>query len=197
MPIPSENISYLIKKVKPLLNECEIPYWLGRGVLRNFYINKKIGDQQSDLDFHVWIEDSHILKQVLIPIFKKENFSVDDKEYKLAFYRPHGNHEFFIEFMYLFREEENPEIVYHARAGTNKRYCPKACFSSEVELINIGDIGIRIPNFVEQYLRGIYGKNWDKNSKGDKEATSSPEMFEGFIASLKNPPKAVGKIVKF
>lgn len=179
--ISSKNILFLIQKAIPILDECGIPFWLGRGVLRNFYINNEIGEENSDVDFHVWDRDKKILTKAFAPIFEKEGYKKDDPSYKLAFRKPDKNPEYYLEFMYLFCDKENPNIIYHERVGDNKRYCPKICFSAQIrKFIEIKRNKIRVPAFTEQYLRGAYGENWIKNDKSDKETKSSPEMFKEF-----------------
>lgn len=128
MAISRNNILYLWKKATSLLGELNISWWLGRGVLRNFYLTKEIGDKNSDLDFHIWSEDKRILKAKLEPVFSSEGYQVQDPDYKIAFYKPPEKHEFFVEFMLLIEDPSNPEFVYHARRN-DKKYAPKVCFS--------------------------------------------------------------------
>lgn len=162
-PIPNENILELIKKVKPLLDQCDIPYWLGRGVARDLMVNKELKGDHSDLDFHVLAKDKEILKQKMMPIFSGEGYLSEPKEedYKLAFKKPANHPTYYIEFPYIFNDEENPAMAYHLSCG-KKRYCPKKCFNlSKIETIKINGTEVRIPALPEKYFSGIYSdQNW-------------------------------------
>lgn len=176
MAISRNNILYLLSKVVPLLEELGIHWWLGRGVLRNFYLTKEIGDKNSDLDFHIWVKDKPILRERLVPIFSNEGYTIDEQVYKIAFYKPQGNsHDFFVEFMFLFDDPNDPEIVYHSRNNGNK-YAPKSCFSG-YDVIQVENIRTRIPVKVDEYLLGTYGPNWKNNDLNDKNFQSTPSLF--------------------
>lgn len=175
MAISRNNILYLLNKVVPLLEELGIHWWLGRGVLRNFYLTNDIGDKNSDLDFHIWDKDKQALKEKLMPIFTKEEYKIQEPWYKLAFYKPPEDHEFFVEFMLLFEDRNYPEVVYHSRNSDNK-YAPKNCFSG-YENIQINDIRVKIPINVDQYFLGTYGPNWRNNDANGKQFHSTPDIF--------------------
>lgn len=175
MAIKRENILYVLNKVVPLLEELGIDWWLGRGVLRNFYLTKEVGDQNSDLDFHIWSGDKQNLKEKLEPIFSEKGYQVHAPEYKIAFYKPPTEHEFFVEFMLLFEDPDNSKLVYHARRN-DKKYAPKSCFSG-YDIIQIENIKTRIPVKVESYFLGTYGPNWKNNSLNDKNFQSAPGLF--------------------
>lgn len=162
MSIPNENIIFLTNKVKPLLDECRIPYWLGRGIVADILVNGEIKCKHSDVDFHIMAKDSTILKEKLIPEFEKEgDYITEDRKYKLAFYKPANNPSYYVEFPYIFEDENDSKVVYHESCG-KKYYCLKECFNLEkVEKIKINEIEFRIPTPTEQYLRDIYNDdNW-------------------------------------
>lgn len=175
MAISKNNIIYLLNKVVPLLKELNISWWLGRGVLRHFHLTREVGDKNSDLDFHIWDKDKQILREKLIPIFSTEGYTTHEPWYKLAFFKPSTDHEFFIEFMFLFEYADSPGLVYHSR-DKDKKYAPKVCFSN-YKIIEIENIKLRIPVSVEQYFLGAYGPNWKNNNPNDKEFQSTPSIF--------------------
>lgn len=175
MAIKESNILYLLKMVVPILNRLSIPWWLARGVLRNFYLTNRIGDQNSDLDFHVLFKDMPIIKETFVPLFGSEEYKVDEDFYKLAFYKPPEQHEFFVEFMTIFEYPEKPELVYHSRKY-DKKYAPKICFSN-YQTIQIEGIGVRVPANTEQYFLGTYGPCWWRNDPNDKNFNSTPDVF--------------------
>ena len=177
MAISRNNILFLLNKVVPLLEELGIQWWLGRGVLRNFYLTGKVGDKNSDLDFHIWDRNKQILREKLEPIFSSEGYTMDDFWYKIAFYKPKlpAQHEFFVEFMLLFEDSNNQGLVYHSR-DKEKKYARESCFSN-YDTIQINDTNVKIPVNVELYFLGTYGPNWKDNSLNDKNFQSTPSLF--------------------
>lgn len=158
--IPNENFVSLAHKINSLLKDRSFSYWLGRGMLRDFVANGNLKFQHGDLDFHVLAEDRDILRKYLIPILEKEGYSIEDKDYKLAFRKPFRNPDFYVEFPYIFQDEKNREFVYHIANG-KKEVCKKECFfGDEGEFIELDGEKIRVPNNPEAYLEGVYGKNW-------------------------------------
>jgi len=175
------NISGAISETLPLLNDTGIDYWLGRGVLRNLYIRGTIGRSNSDLDFHVWEEDSAKVKNKLFPFFGSihSNLCVDERNYKLAFYTPEKNkrHDFFVEFMFLFRDSGG-DFVYHERLEDGKKYANAECFSpNRLLYIQHNSQLIRVPALVDEYLLGTYGPRWRENIRDDKHFNSTPEFL--------------------
>ena len=158
--IPNENIKLSLQKVASLLRDGNISYWLGRGVLKDLLINREIKLSHGDLDLHILAEDKDALRKYLIPILEKEGYSVENAEHKLALRKPYRDPEFYVEFPYIFQDEENPDFVYHIANGRRER-CKKDCFvDTKEESIEIGGKKIRIPNHPELYLEGVYGENW-------------------------------------
>lgn len=152
-----EDIKKLLLIVKPHLESLKIEYWLGRGVLRQYYLTGKVGDKQSDLDIHIWEKDKEKVRTKFGPILKKLNFNMNDKEpYKLAFVN--DNNHWIIEFMYLFHDKNNNNIVYHTRRNGVHLECPKQCFETTDTKIKIEGIEFNSPSHTALYLRGVYGQ---------------------------------------
>src|SRR6185369_10023998 len=121
MDTPASNISALLHQIIPLLEELGVNFWLGRGVLRHWILQKEIGDKQSDLDFHIWEKDKDILKR-LVKSFAGYNFST--KHYKSTL--TNRDEKLQVEFMYLWNYSANPNLVYHERRN-GKFYFPADC----------------------------------------------------------------------
>jgi len=164
MSIKNKNVLSIIKKVKQILDTSNISYWLGRGVLGDLLVNKELKCKHSDVDFHILNEDRETLRSKLLPEFKNE-YEIDDKDYKLAFYKPIKNPEFYFEFPYIFNDPVNSNQVYHISCEKN-RYCPKECFDiKKFNYIEIENIKVRIPTLTEEYFKNIYDGQWKNRYK--------------------------------
>jgi hypothetical protein len=163
--LAEQEILELLKLIKSPLDGAHIPYWLGRGVFRHLYLHGVVGDRQSDIDIHIWREDSDRVKTALSNALV--GFNPADPEYKLAFTKDLANNkQQIIEFMYLDFEQRDPDLVYHKRAENMKLYCPKECFPREnVKTIRIGNIEFRVPSLAERYFEGTYGLGWKLEDK--------------------------------
>lgn len=149
------DIKQLVLIVKPQLENLQIDYWLGRGVLRQQYLTGQVGDKQSDLDIHIWAKDREVVREVLGPIFASLNFNENNNEpYKLA-YANDENHRI-VEFMLLF---EDAEVVYHTRRNGVHIECPKKCFETIDAKIEIAGIKFNAPAYIDEYLKGVYGSD--------------------------------------
>ena len=165
MPIPNENIMFLIDKALPLLKESGISYWLGRGVLGDFLENGELKCAHSDVDFHVWGKDQEILKKIMNPVFDNDKFKKIDEKHKLAFEKTSNGTVFLLEFMYLF-DDENVGYVYHISCN-KKCVCPKYCFPKNGgKTKKIGNRNIPIPSNIEEYFSQVYKNNqWREKYK--------------------------------
>jgi hypothetical protein len=149
------DIRELLMIVKPALESLKIDYWLGRGVLRQQYLTGSVGDKQSDLDIHIWAMDRSVVKDKFAPILASLGFNINDNEpYKLAF--ANDNNDWIIEFMLLFTDEDNSEVVYHTRRNGVHLECPKRCFETTSNKIEISGIEFNAPNHINEYLFGVY-----------------------------------------
>lgn len=149
------DIKKLLEMVKPLLDNLQIDYWLGRGVLKQVYLTGEVGNMQSDLDIHIWAEDRNKVKQKLGPILAKFNFNENNNEqYKLAY--TDGKNHWVIEFVLLFQDGD---IVYHTKRNGVHLECPKKCFDATNEKIEVAGVQINAPAFIEDYIKGIYNQS--------------------------------------
>lgn len=147
------DIKQLLQIVKPHLDTLEVEYWLGRGVLRQVFLTGHVGDKQSDLDIHIWTEDREKVRQKVGPVLTKLGFNENNNEsYKLAYTNDDNGR--IVEFMLLFRDGD---VVYHTRRNGVRLECPKRCFETTNEKIEVAGILIPAPAFTVEYIGNVYG----------------------------------------
>lgn len=181
----TSNIFKTLPKILLILDSNKVEYWLARGRLRTLYLTGEIGDETSDLDFHIWADDSEKVRNAVEDLFKSwhPDLVVESKRYKLAFYTPKtkGQHSFFVEFMFINSASENGRYVYHERAN-GKKFAPIDCFSPNRRFyIQYRGSLVRIPALIDKYLLSTYGPEWRKNRKSSKEFNSTPEFLDNYF----------------
>src|SRR5213594_1277422 len=151
----------VLAEVVALLESHSVRYWLGRGRFRNFVITGTFGDEESDLDFHVFRVDSDALHS-LLPELAARNYSItSDAPHKLSIVRG----KVAVEFVYLDLDRTTgSSIRYHETVcPARKRYmCDESVFSGRS--LKICGVNVRVPE--NEYLPSVFGPRWRENRKG-------------------------------
>lgn len=145
--------TYVLSYVIEALDDVGCRYWLARGTFRHFFLTGSIGDQQSDIDFHLMAEDVPQIEEKLKQEMEKRQFTMHRRRpYKIAF--EHTSTGIQVEFVLLFPCGEG--LVYH-QSRSRRLICDANLFG-EKRMMMFGQ-NVRVPD--EQYLEQIYGWDWD------------------------------------
>ena len=151
----------VLAEIVGLLESRNVRYWLGRGRFRNFIITGALGDDASDLDFHIFREDSAPLHGLLPELAARKYEVTADAPHKLSMVRGGVA----VEFVYLDLDSSTESnIRYHETVcPTRKRYlCAETVFSDRK--LKICEVEVRVPE--NEYLSSVFGPRWRENRKG-------------------------------
>jgi hypothetical protein len=146
-----------------VISSKDFDWWLGRGLVRNYYLNHQIGNKQSDVDVHVWAKDKdRIIREIEKPLLRLGYALVEepDRPYKFTFEDKKNK---YIEFIMLYPVEGG---YIHRRKEGPKGPHPKNCFSG-YDVMNIEGLVLKVPKDLDQYLDTTYPK-WKSNDKNRK-----------------------------
>lgn len=151
----------VLKEVVDLLVAHGLRYWLGRGRFQWFVVHHKVGEHESDIDFHLFREDERVLRS-LLPEFRARHYGITDdrSRHKISLAKTGVA----VEFVFLDLDTTGKGVRYHETAfPLRKRFlCPNDVFKDR--MVTIGGVLVRVPE--EEYLTCVFGPRWRECRKG-------------------------------
>jgi hypothetical protein len=164
----------LLSKVKRLLDELEIPFWLSSGTCLGYYRQCDFITYSRDVDIGIWIDD---YKPEMIDVFSVNDlplihsFGKIEDSFELSFID--GDIKLDVFFFY---KEQNYfwNGGTQARTGLKFKYIFPRFSLCWTEFV---DLKIRIPCETQAYIEANYGQNWFEPIK-EWDWKSSPSNVE-------------------
>lgn len=172
------NVRRLLSKVKQLLDQLEIPFWISSGTCLGFYRQCDVIPYTTDVDIGVFIKD---YKPELISTFSMYDlplthlFGKVEDSYELSFQDRDVKLDVF-----CFYEEDNYVWNGGTQARTGKKFkysFPKfqLCWTEFL------DLKLRVPCETDKYVEANYGKNWFQPVKQWDWKSSPPNVEENGV----------------
>uniref|UniRef100_A0A131Z0V3 Fukutin n=1 Tax=Rhipicephalus appendiculatus TaxID=34631 RepID=A0A131Z0V3_RHIAP len=182
------KVHRLLLKVKQLLGELNVPFWISSGTCLGFFRQCDVIPYTTDVDIGVFIKD---YKPEIISAFSTHDiplthlFGKVEDSYELSF----RDRDVKLDIFFFYEEDDH---IWNggtqARTGKKFKYTfPKfkLCWTEFL------DIKLRIPCETEKYIEANYGPNWFQPMKRWDWKASPPNVEENGIWPVEEWPHVI------
>ncbi|KAL1470976.1 hypothetical protein MTO96_023899 [Rhipicephalus appendiculatus] len=179
------KVHRLLLKVKQLLGELNVPFWISSGTCLGFFRQCDVIPYTTDVDIGVFIKD---YKPEIISAFSTHDIpphSLVEDSYELSF----RDRDVKLDIFFFYEEDDH---IWNggtqARTGKKFKYTfPKfkLCWTEFL------DIKLRIPCETEKYIEANYGPNWFQPMKRWDWKASPPNVEENGIWPVEEWPHVI------
>lgn len=182
------KVHRLLVKVKQLLGELDVPFWISSGTCLGFFRQCDVIPYTTDVDIGIFIKD---YKPEIISAFSTHDiplthlFGKVEDSYELSF----RDRDVKLDIFFFYEEDDH---IWNggtqARTGKKFKYTfPKfrLCWTEFL------DIKLRVPCETEKYIEANYGSNWFQPIKRWDWKASPPNVEENGVWPVEEWPQVI------